>query len=101
MTQQIEAPDALTDRQWAQGWGQQDGSKGEPFFPEQVGRWLQMDYAEGYAMAQPEHETCKWWLAREYRRLVAEEAEMNWRETIIHAGGRFIGASLEPAEVGA
>ena len=35
------------------------------------------------------------------RRWWAEEEEMMWRETIIHAGGRFIGASLIPAEVSA
>ena len=55
MTQQIEAPDALTDRKWAQGWGRQDAEQGEPFLPERVGAWLRLDYAEGYAMAQPDN----------------------------------------------
>lgn len=91
----------INARKWAQNWGKEDGAKGETFFPEQLGRWLQLDYAEGYAMAQPDNESAKAWLAQAYRRLVAEEAEMNWRETIIHAGGRFIGGSLEPAEVSA
>ncbi len=33
------------------------------------------------------------------RRWWAEEEEMRWRETIIHAGGRFIGGNLEPVNV--
>ena len=97
MTQQIEAPDALTDRKWAQNWGKEDGTAGEVFFPEQVGAWLRLDYAEGYAMAQPDNEACNFWLGRAYRRLIAEENEMAWRETVIHSGGRFVGASLVEA----
>jgi len=89
----------ITDRKWAQNWGKEDGEKGEIFFPEQVGEWLRLDYAEGFHMAQPDNETCNWWLGRAYRRLMAEEAEMDYREFVIHAGGRFIGASLIPAEV--
>jgi len=95
----VEAPDALTDRKWAQNFGKRDGENGEMFFPEQVGVWLQMDYAEGFQMAQPDNDSCKLFLRQAYRRLMAEEQEMAWRETVIHSGGRFIGASLEPVNV--
>lgn len=89
------------ERQMVEALGQADGEKGAAFAPEQVGVWNWLYYAEAFYKAQKGNEDCKAWLARYYRRLAAEEAEMDFRETIIHAGGRFIGGSLEPAEVSA
>ncbi len=89
------------DRQWATAWGLADAENGENFFPEQMGKWAQLYYAEGFAISKPDNEYCNWWLARAYRRLQAEEEEMMWRETVLHSGGRFAGASLIPAEVSA
>ena len=89
------------DRQWATAWGKDDGEKGENFFPEQMGKWAQLYYAEGFNMAQPNNDSCQLFLRQAYRRLQAEEAEMMWRETVLHSGGRFAGASLIPAEMSA
>ena len=102
MRQSAEALEAAiaavsAERENAAALGHTDGEKGAAFAPEQVGVWNWLYYAEAFYKAQKGNEDCKAWLARYYRRLAAEEAEMDFRETVIHAGGRFIGGSLVEA----
>jgi hypothetical protein len=49
-------------KQYAERVGREDAGNGDPFFPEQIGKWAQVYYALGFLAVDPGNEVAQDWM---------------------------------------